>query len=47
MEKIIVGEKMVKCPNCNSTRFKEGPKGKCCLKCGFRNDPNYLGKVKK
>ena len=33
---------MKKCPRCGSTRYKEGPKGKVCQKCGFRNDPQYL-----
>ena len=28
----------MKCPSCNSSRYKEG----VCKKCGFRNDPNYL-----
>jgi len=35
---------MKKCPKCNSSRYKEGPLGKVCKNCGFRNDPNYLRK---
>jgi len=30
------------CPKCGSTRYKDGPLGKVCKRCGFRNDPHYL-----
>jgi len=33
---------MKKCPKCNSSRYREGPLGKVCKKCGFRNDSNYI-----
>jgi len=33
---------MKKCPKCSSSRFKQGPLGKVCKRCGFRNDPDYL-----
>jgi len=35
---------MKKCPKCGSTRYKEGPQGKACQKCGYVNDPRYLEK---
>jgi len=30
--------KKTKCPVCNSQRVIEGPYGKICQKCGYRND---------
>lgn len=27
----------MKCPVCNSTKYKQGRKGKRCLKCGYIN----------
>jgi len=38
---------MKKCPKCNSSRYRQGPLGKVCKRCGFRNDPNYLKGDKK
>ena len=34
------------CPNCNSSTFREGPLGKVCQRCGYRNDPRYLERKK-
>jgi len=31
-------QKKGKCPVCNSQRLVDGPQGKVCQKCGFRND---------
>jgi len=32
----------MKCPVCNSSKYKRG----YCRKCGFRSDPNYLKRRK-
>jgi hypothetical protein len=37
-------QKTPKCPVCNSSKFNQGPQGKVCLTCGFKNDPNYLSR---
>ena len=33
---------MKHCPSCGSARYKSGPLGSYCKKCGYRNHPNHL-----
>jgi len=37
---------MRKCPICKSSKYKITKQGWICFKCGYRNDPQYLKKLK-